>query len=201
MTGTPGADDNASGIAGMLELARLVNENPAFHNVNFVAFALEEPPFFRTRNMGSYVFAESLYNKGIKVKGMVSLEMIGYYSDKKGSQFYPLPIFRWIYPNVGNYIAFVGNLRSGSFTRRFKKIFKNCSSMPCESLNSVSIIPGIDFSDHLSFWHFDYPAFMITDTAFYRNPNYHNLGDTSETLDYEKTAELVLGIYKTIEQI
>lgn len=199
--GTPGADDNASGIAGMLELARLASENPPSSNIIFAAFTLEEPPFFRTRHMGSYVFAENLYKKNTRVKGMISLEMIGYYSETKGSQYYPLPLFRWFYPNSGNYIAFVGNFRSKTFTNRFSTIFRNISSVHVESLNATSLVPGIDFSDHLSFWRFNYPAFMITDTAFYRNPHYHAPSDTAETLDYEKMSEVVLGIYNTLRNI
>lgn len=199
--GTPGADDNASGIAGVLELSRLFSKEPAQHTINFVAFTLEEPPFFRTRHMGSYIFAESLKRKNIKVKGMIALEMIGYFSNEKGAQYYPVPMFRWFYPKIGNFIAFVGNFHSRSFTNRFADKFRSASSMHFESLIGVSLVPGIDFSDHLSFWRFDYPAFMITDTAFYRNPNYHDPGDTADTLDYEKMAELVIGIYNTVRQI
>ncbi|MEW6109849.1 MAG: M28 family peptidase [Nitrospirota bacterium] len=196
--GSPGADDNASGIAGMLELSRLIAKAPAPYTVKFAAFTLEEPPFFRTKHMGSFIFASSMYKKNIKVKGMISLEMIGYFNKEKGAQYYPFPAFRWFYPNVGDYIAFVGNLRSKSFTNKFVRIFKDVSSIPVESLNALSLIPGVDFSDHLSFWRFRYPAFMITDTAFYRNPYYHGPGDTADTLDYGKMSELVLGIYKTI---
>lgn len=199
--GTPGADDNASGIAGMLELARLAAENPCPSTIAFAAFTLEEPPFFRTDKMGSYVFAGHLHRKNTRLKGMISLEMIGYYSEAKGSQYYPIPLFRWIYPNSGNYIAFVGNFRSKAFTDRFSSVFRNSSSLQVESLNAVSLVPGVDFSDHLSFWRFHYPAFMITDTAFYRNPHYHAPSDTAESLDYEKMAELIIGISKTLKQI
>ena len=151
--------------------------------------------------MGSYVFAENLYKNNIRIKGMISLEMIGYYSEAKGSQYYPLPLFRWFYPDSGNYIAFVGNFRSKAFTDRFSTIFRNISSVPVESLNAISLVPGIDFSDHLSFWRFNYPAFMITDTAFYRNPNYHAPSDTAETLDYDKMSALIAGMYGTLRKI
>jgi Zn-dependent M28 family amino/carboxypeptidase len=196
VTGTPGADDNASGVAGMLELARLTVRNPLPQTVHFAAFSLEEPPVFRTSRMGSAMYAQSLKQEGAKVEGMVSLEMIGYYSDMKGSQLYPLPVFRWFYPDRGNFIGFVGNIRSRAFTLRVKRGFKAHCSLPVESLNTISIIPGVDFSDHRSFWKCGFPAFMITDTAFYRNPYYHAPGDTASTLDYDRMAELVTGLYR-----
>jgi hypothetical protein len=195
---TPGADDNASAVAGMLELARLTSAKPIKHAVRFVAFCLEEPPAFRTKNMGSYVYAESLKKEGADVYGMISLEMIGYFSEEKGSQYYPFSIFKWFYPDKGNFISFVGNFSSRSFTKQVEKEFKAASTLPIESVNTFSAVPGIDFSDHLNFWEFGYPAFMITDTSFYRNPNYHMPSDTAETLDYDKMSELVSGLYKAL---
>jgi len=192
--GSPGADDNASGIAGLLELARLAAENPASRTVCFAAFTLEEPPFFRTKHMGSYVYAKSLKENNVKVEGMVSLEMIGYYCEKKGCQYYPFSFFKWFYPEKGNFIAFAGNISSKNFTRRVKHAFQKTSVLPVASLNTVSLVPGVDFSDHSSFWDFDYQAFMITDTAFYRNPNYHTAGDTADTLDYKRMALLISGL-------
>ena len=199
--GTPGADDNASGVAGILELARLVSEKPLPYTIRLVAFALEEPPFFRTKNMGSYVYAESLKKEGLKIEGMVSLEMIGYFCDKDGCQYYPLPFFRWFYPKKGNFLSFVGDIGSRKFTLKMKKAFQKSSSLPVESLNTISLVPGVDLSDHLSFWRFGYPAFMITDTAFYRNPHYHAHSDTAEKLDYKKMAEFVEGLYKALEAV
>ncbi len=196
--GTPGADDNASGVAVLLELARLTALKPLKKTIRFVAFCLEEPPAFMTKHMGSYVYAESLKDEGAKVYGMISLEMLGYFCEEKGCQYYPLPFFRWFYPDKGNYISFVGNISSGEFTKKVKKFFKSSSSMPVESLNSFSFIPGVDFSDHRNFWKFGYPAFMITDTSFYRNPNYHGIGDTASTLDYDRMAEVAAGLYKTL---
>lgn len=196
--GTPGADDNASGVAVLLELARLTALKPLKKTTRFVAFCLEEPPAFMTRHMGSYVYAESLKDEGVKVYGMISLEMLGYFCEEKGCQYYPLPFFRWFYPDKGNYISFVGNISSGEFTKKVKKFFKSSSSMPVESLNSFSFIPGVDFSDHRNFWKFGYPAFMITDTSFYRNPNYHGIGDTASTLDYDRMAEVTRGLYKAL---
>jgi Zn-dependent M28 family amino/carboxypeptidase len=194
VAGSPGADDNASGVAGMLEMARLAAQSPIPLTVRFVAFCLEEPPVFRSSRMGSHAYAEGLKREGARVEGMVSLEMIGYFSDKKGSQFYPLPFMRWHFPGEGNFIAFVGDIASRGLTRRMKEAFRRHSDLPVESLNTVSAVPGVDFSDHRSFWKFGYRAFMVTDTAFYRNPNYHTYGDTADRLDYEKMAEVVLGL-------
>ncbi|MBI3377568.1 MAG: M28 family peptidase [Nitrospirae bacterium] len=196
--GTPGADDNASGVAGILELARLASEKPLPYTIRLVAFALEEPPFFRTKNMGSYVYAESLKKEGLKIEGMVSLEMIGYFCDKDGCQYYPLPFFRWFYPKKGNFLSFVGDIGSRKFTQKIKKAFQKSSSFPVQSINTISLVPGIDFSDHMSFWKFGYDAFMITDTAFYRNPHYHAHSDTAEKLDYKKMAEFIEGLYKAL---
>jgi Zn-dependent M28 family amino/carboxypeptidase len=198
---TPGADDNASGVAVLLELARLAVQSPPQRTVRFAAFTLEEPPAFMTRSMGSYVYAKSVREAGVKVLGMISLEMVGFYSDQEGSQLYPASLFRLFYPGRGNFIAFVGNLVSRSFTLKVKRSFKAASSVPVESLNAVSIVPGVNLSDHRNFWKFGYPAFMITDTAFYRNPNYHSSGDLARTLDYNRMAEIVKGLSAVIHVI
>jgi Zn-dependent M28 family amino/carboxypeptidase len=192
--GTPGADDNASGIAGLLELARLTALKPSPKTTRFVAFTLEEPPFFKTRHMGSYVYAKSLRKEKAKVEGMISLEMIGYFCNRKGCQYYPFHFFKWFYPEKGDFIAFVGNISSKEFTKRVKRAFQKATTIPVESLNTVALVPGVDFSDHSSFWEFGYHAFMITDTAFYRNPNYHTAGDKADTLDYKRMALLIDGL-------
>lgn len=201
VAGSPGADDNASGVAGLLELARLASEKPLRRTVRLVAFSLEEPPVFMTSRMGSHVHAKGLRDEGAVLLGMISLEMLGYYRNDKGSQLYPSSLFRLFYPDRGDFISFVGNLSSRAFTLAVKKAFTASCSLPVESLNAPSLIPGVDFSDHRSFWRFAYPAFMITDTAFYRNPNYHTAGDTPETLDYEKMAELISGLYKALADL
>ncbi len=197
--GTPGADDNASGVAGMLELACLAASAPLRKTARFVAFCLEEPPVYMTKNMGSYIYAKSLNDTKADVYGMISLEMLGYYSDHTHSQYYPNHFFRYFYPDKGNFIAFVGNIASIRFTQRVKYNFEKASSLPVRSLNGPSIIPGVDFSDHRNFWKFGYPAFMITDTGFYRNPNYHEPGDTASTLNYDLMSELVIGLYKALK--
>jgi len=196
--GTPGADDNASGVAGLLELARLLADVPMDKTVQFVAFTLEEPPFFRTRHMGSYIYAKSLKDKVADVEGMICLESIGYFVDAPGSQMFPLPFLRFIYPEKGNFITFVSDLSSKGFLERAKKSFMNGTDLPIESFSALSIVPGVDLSDHRSFWKFGYKAIMVTDTAFYRNPNYHGPGDLADTLDYARMAEVVLGVRMTI---
>jgi Zn-dependent M28 family amino/carboxypeptidase len=196
--GTPGADDNASGVAALLELARLTVLQPAKRTIRFVAFCLEEPPVFGTEHMGSYVYAKSVKEEGVKVYGMISLEMVGYFCDEKDCQRFPLSCIGWAYPDRGNYLAFVGNNASRSFTKKVRKAFARASSLPVESLNTFSSVTGVDFSDHRNFWKFGFSAFMITDTSFYRNHNYHEAQDTPETLDYKRMSELVRGIYKSL---
>jgi hypothetical protein len=199
--GTPGADDNASGVAGLLELARLAAQKPLPRTVRFVAFCLEEPPAFGTEQMGSFVYARSLKGEDIPVYGMISLEMIGYYCESEDCQHYPVSCIGWFYPDCGNYIAFVGNRSSRGFTNKVKSAFRTASTLPVESLHAPSSVTGIDFSDHRNFWKFGYAAFMVTDTAFYRNRNYHTGEDTAEKLDYRRMAEVVTGLFEALRRL
>ena len=199
--GTPGADDNASGIAGLIELARLLSNRSFDKTIQLVAFTLEEAPFFRSRFMGSHIYAQSLKQRGIDVEGVICLEMIGYFTDAPESQLFPLPFFRWMYPTKGNFIIIVGNMRSRSFLNRVKSGFKKGTDLPVESISAIPLVIGIDFSDHRSFWKLNYDAVMVTDTAFYRNPQYHGMGDTPEILDYERMAKVVLGLKSSIEEL
>lgn len=201
VAGTPGADDNASGIAGLIELARLFRKKTLDKTVRFVAFTLEEPPFFRSDDMGSYRYAKDLRKKGEDVEVMVSLEMIGYFSDKPKSQYFPATFFKWFYPDTGNFIMLVSNRDSKDVLGRIKDAFKKGTGLPVESMSSYSIVPGVDFSDHWSFYQFDYKAIMVTDTAFYRNPNYHRLGDGPDTLDYARMAEVVNGLASALGEL
>ena len=194
----PGADDNASGVAGLLELGRLLGKSPPPFQVELVAFSLEEPPFFRTGGMGSAVHARSLKERGVRVRAMLSLEMIGYFSDAEGSQQLPSPLLRAFYPSRGNFIAVVGKIDQGRLVRRIKRAMAGASPLPVYSINAPRSVPGVDFSDQMNYWEAGYDAAMITDTAFYRNPNYHTARDTAGTLDYGRMAMVVDGVHAAV---
>jgi len=197
----PGADDNASGVAGLLELARLLGRQQPALRVELVAFSLEEPPYFRTTGMGSSVHAESLRKENVNVRAMICLEMIGYFSIAPNSQHFPAAFLSAFYPSTGNFISVVGQLGDWSLVRRTKATMRNASPLPVYSINAPSFVTGIDFSDQLNYWHAGYSAVMITDTAFYRNPNYHTAEDTEEKLDYERMAMVVEGVYATVTEL
>jgi Zn-dependent M28 family amino/carboxypeptidase len=197
---TPGADDNASGVAGLLALARVFAGLRTARTVIFVAFGLEEPPVHRTRNMGSYHYARSLKEKREQVAGMICLEMIGYFCDEEGCQHYPIPFMSTKFPKSGNYISFVGNLRSKSFTKTTAENFQKATDLPVVTLNAPPIVLGIDFSDHWSFHQFGYKALMVTDTAFYRNPHYHAPSDLPETLNFRRMAKVVEGLAGAVKK-
>ena len=196
--GLPGADDNASGVAGLIELARMFERIPPTTAVDIVAFTLEEPPFFRTGQMGSAVHARALRDDGVIVVLMLSLEMIGYFDDRPNSQFYPMLLLKPFYPSIGNFIAVVGNLSQLSVVRKTKRIMAGATTLPVFSLNGPSSIPGVDFSDHINYWQQGFPAVMITDTAFYRNPTYHTADDTPDRLDFDRMAQVVQGVAAVI---
>jgi Zn-dependent M28 family amino/carboxypeptidase len=195
---TPGADDNASGVAGLLGLARALAALPLKRTVRFVAFALEEWPVYRSSNMASYHYAKSLKEKNEHVEGMICLEMIGYFCDREACQRYPFPFMNRIFPKYGNFISMVGNMRSKSFTERVAKFFRQGTDLPLVTLNAPAIVIGIDFSDHWSFGKFGYQALMVTDTAFYRNPHYHAPTDLPTTLDYARMSSVVEGLTAAI---
>jgi len=198
VVGSPGANDNGSGVAGILEIARRLYGQPLSRTIRFVAFVNEEPPFFKTEAMGSLVYANRSAEKGEKIVGMMTLETIGYFRDEPGSQHYPA-LINFFYPDKGNFIAFVGNLSSRRLLRKAIDIFRKHATIPSEGAVLPAWIPGVDWSDHWSFWENGYPAIMITDTAPYRYPYYHTAQDTPDKIDYEKMTRVVLSVQKMLE--
>ncbi|HKD11783.1 MAG TPA: M28 family peptidase [Thermoanaerobaculia bacterium] len=194
----PGADDNASGVAGLIEVARLLEGKHLSRTVELVAFTLEEMPFFGTGLQGSAVHARSLAKDGRSVAGMLCLEMIGCFEDAPGSQQFPFPPLRLFYPGRGNFIAVVGNVSGARLVRRVKRAMRRAAELPVCSINAPRWVPGIDLSDHASYWREGFPAVMVTDTAFYRNDRYHTAGDTPETLDYRCMARVVDGVLRAV---
>ena len=198
--GSPGADDNASGIAGLLEISRQFVTLETDRTVRFVAFVNEEAPFFFSGNMGSLVYARAARKSGKDIRLMMSLEMLGYYDDAPGSQSYP-PLLRYLYPDRGNFIGFVSNLRSRRMLYKTVRAFRSHSDFPAEHIATFAFVPGVALSDHLSFWRQGYRALMARDTAFYRYPYYHTDLDTPDRLDYVSMRRVVAGLSSTIESL
>ena len=198
--GTPGADDNASAVAGMLELARLQKGGSNKKHLIFVAFVNEEPPCFGSYNMGSMVYAKHLRDRKVPVDVMISLEMIGYFR-KEPIQKYPLPGMGFFYPRTADFIGVVGNFRSSKYVSFVKKGIRKHSAIDVRSLTAPQYFGGISLSDNSSFWHHGYRAVMVTDTSFFRNQNYHQETDTIDTLNFEAMAEVVKGLYYTLLEI
>ena len=206
VAGTVGADDNASAVAVLLETARIMqagkHDQDGDLQITFVAFALEEPPVFGTPDMGSRVFAEKAREASVTIDGMICLEMVGYTCEEPGCQQYPFPLQFFGYPETGNFIGIVGNIKSLGLTRRLRKSFKGNPNLPVVSLTvpfNGWIMPAVRLSDHASFWDEGYRAVMLTDSAFFRNPHYHQTSDTMQTLDLDYMAELVkslVGFFK-----
>jgi hypothetical protein len=169
--------------------------------VELVAYSLEEPPYFRSENMGSFVHAKGLSYDNRDVYGMISLEMIGYFKDEKRTQEYPIGLFRLFYGNRGNYITLVNKFGKGKFSKRFTKNYKRLKVVKTKKFNGPKALQGVDFSDHLNYWKFGYSARMITDTAFYRNKNYHEQGDVMEILDLSRMAKVIDGVIDTLKKM
>jgi Zn-dependent M28 family amino/carboxypeptidase len=198
--GSPGANDNASGVAAVIEIARLLRTEKPSRTIRFVTFVNEEPPFFQTDKMGSRIYASRSRQRGEKIIAMLSLETIGYYSQEKGSQQYPFP-FSFFYPDTGDFIGFVGNVSSRSLVRDALEIFRGKTAFPSEGIAAPGWLPGIGWSDNWSFWKEGYPAIMITDTAPFRYPYYHTHQDVPDKIDYEQMSRVVGGLIDVIREL
>jgi len=199
--GAPGANDNGSGVAAMLALARRFAARSTSSTLRFVAFVNEEPPFFQSKQMGSFVYASRCKDRGDQISAMISLETIGYFSDAPRSQTYPAPGLGIFYPTTGNFIGFVGNVRSNALVRRAIAIFRKQAKIPSEGAALPAFIPGVGWSDQWAFWQHGYPGIMITDTAPFRYPHYHRATDTPDKLDYDRFALVVSGVEKLVEDL
>lgn len=199
--GSPGANDNGSGVAATLALARRFANRKTQHTMRFVAFVNEEPPYFLSGEMGSLVYAGRCKARGDKISAMISLETIGYFSDAPNSQTYPSRVLGAFYPKVGNFIGFVANVHSRALLRRVIALFRQHAKIPSEGAALPAFIPGVSWSDQWSFWRNGYPAIMVTDTAPFRYPYYHSANDTPDKLDYDRFALVVSGMEKVIEEL
>lgn len=197
ISNSPGANDNATGIAAVLETARLTARGTPGRTLRFVAFANEEPPFFQTPQMGSRVYARSCGERDEDIVAMICPETIGYYADAPGTQRYPDGVpapLQLLLPKRGDFLAVVGNRASRRLVSQVEKLFKRHAKFPCRGAALPEFITGIGWSDHWSFWQEGYPAVMLTDTAPYRYPFYHSEEDTPDKLDYDRTARVITGI-------
>lgn len=200
VTGSPGANDNASGVAAVLELARILQGVAHRKTIRLVLFVNEEPPFFQTGDMGSVVYARQLRSEHVAVAAMISLETIGFYSDVPGSQKYPV-LLGLFYPDRANFIGFVGNQESRTLVRQSIRKFRETTNFPSEGVAAPGDWPGVGWSDHWSFWREQYPAIMVTDTALFRYPYYHTPFDTADRVNFEKMARVVDGVRRVVESL
>jgi Peptidase family M28 len=197
--GSPGANDNGTGVAAMLALARRFAGRKAEHSLRFVAFVNEEPPYFLSDEMGSFIYAGRCKARGDRISAMISLETIGYFSDAPNSQTYPAPGLGIFYPKVGNFIGFVSDVHSRALLRRAIALFRKHAKIPSEGAALPAFIPGVSWSDQRSFWRNGYSGIMVTDTAPFRYPHYHSSSDTPDKLDYDRFTLVVSGMEKVIE--
>lgn len=196
---SPGADDNATGIAALLEMVRLFGDFQSQRSYRFVAFTLEEPPYYGTSGMGSQVYSRYCQEQNDKIMFMTSLEMLGYFVNKKNSQSYPQPQLMSKHPHKGNFISVVGEETDRSLVKKVSHTLKKHTAIPVEMLVAHRAVHGVNLSDHASFWQAGYRAIMVTDTAFYRNPHYHKSDDTIDTIHFNKFSDLVYGLAGTFK--
>ncbi len=201
LEGTPGANDNASGVAVLLSLARAFADKKTVRTLRFVAFVNEEPPYFLSDDMGSFIYAKRCRERNEDIVAMLSLETIGYYTDDKRSQSYPLGLMDFIYPTTGNFISFVGNINSRKLVRDVVGLFRQYAKFPSEAAFLPEHIAGVAWSDQWSFWRNGYPGVMVTDTAPFRYPYYHTHEDTPEKIDYNRIAYLVSILEKVVARL
>jgi len=194
----PGADDNASGVAALMDLAHRIGDVELTTQIELVAFSLEEPPFFREPEMGSAVHARSLVDEGVEVLGMINFEMVGYFTDEPDSQEYPLDAMKALYPNAGNFITVVGRPQDEELLEAVQSAMGEATELPVVPFIAPASIIGVDLSDHLNYWDQGFSALMITDTSFYRNSNYHTENDTADTLDYRRMELVVEGAFAAV---
>jgi hypothetical protein len=195
----PGADDNASGVAVLLELARTLDDRPTAETRHLVFFVNEEPPFFAGEDQGSRHFALELLERGTPVDLMVALDLVGYFSDESGSQTLPSALLRLYYPSRGDFIGVVGDTRSGRWIHEVKRGMRAARSIPVLSFRGPRWIPGVDWSDHFWFRELGLPGVLVSDTAMLRNPNYHRRTDTPDTLDYPRMAGVVQALHGLLQ--
>lgn len=199
--GSPGADDNASGVAALLELARLFQERPQPRTVRFVAFANEEPPYFLSEDMGSAAYATAARERGDALVAMMALDGIAYFSNEPESQHFPVPGPSLVYPSRGHFIGFVTRVRDGALVRQATGAFRERASIPSEGAALPGMLPGVGWSDHWAFWQQDVPAFLVTDTLPFRNPHYHSAADTPDKLDYLRLARVTAGLEAVVARM
>ena len=196
-----GADDNGSAVVGLIRLAQLLKDEKLDFRIDFVAYTLEEPPFFRTENMGSHVHASGLKENNVPVKGMICLESIGYFSDEKGSQTYSTPFHKLTMGTAGNYILVVSRKEDGEFGKAMTNKMKDAGLISTKSVKGLKRLKGVDLSDHRNYWKYGYPAVMITNTAYYRNKNYDRKSDTIETIDFRRLSAVIHQLNMVVREL
>lgn len=199
--GSPGGNDNASAVAVLIALADYFFDHPQSQTIRFVAFANEEPPFFKTQHMGSYAYASHLTGQNKTVTSMVALDGLGFYSNEPGSQSYPVPGIGFFYPKTANFIGFVTRFKDTALLRKTSKAFRKQATIPSEAAALPAFVPGASWSDHWSFWQHNIPALLVTDTLPFRDPAYHTANDTPARLNYDQMARVTIGLRGVVKAL